>query len=134
MKGHISKDCYYCVNETRIQWGKIPYHNSGDKPLTRKQRQRIHCMDDQHEAEALAISLALQTYDPNFPSPDPVFLQPELHIQPCPVFDEFGHKAVLNYVLYALRLVNAIILWQVHGLKPIHTTSLLRKTYLILII
>jgi hypothetical protein len=34
-------------------------------------------MEEQFEAEALDISLGLQAYDPNFPPPKPVILQPE---------------------------------------------------------
>jgi hypothetical protein len=39
-------------------------------------------MEDQFEDTALEISLGLQADDPNFPPPDPVILQPELHDLP----------------------------------------------------
>jgi hypothetical protein len=51
-------------------------------------------MEDQFEEKALEISLGLQDYDPNFPTPDPVILQPELHVLHCPLCEKFGHKAV----------------------------------------
>jgi hypothetical protein len=52
---------------------------NGDKfqPLTRKERQRLQRMEVQFEEKALDISLGLQAYDPIFPTPDPVFLQPD---------------------------------------------------------
>jgi hypothetical protein len=50
-------------------------------------------MADQFEKEALEISLGLQAYDSKLHL-DPVILQPELHVKPCPVCDQFGHKAV----------------------------------------
>jgi hypothetical protein len=66
MQGNIARDCYARTFGTRIQRGRIPYPKPGDKPLTRKERQRIRRMEDKFELEALEISLGLQAYDPNF--------------------------------------------------------------------
>jgi hypothetical protein len=51
-------------------------------------------MEDHFKANVLKIRLGLQAYDPNFPPPDPVILQPEFHVKQCPVCENFGHKAV----------------------------------------
>jgi hypothetical protein len=52
-------------------------------------------MEDQFEAEAIEISLGLQSYDPIFPPPpDPVIIQPELHVKPCSLCYESGHTTI----------------------------------------
>jgi hypothetical protein len=51
-------------------------------------------MEDQFEAEALEISLGLQPYDPNFPPPDTVILQAELHVKPFFLCYEFGDTTI----------------------------------------
>jgi hypothetical protein len=94
MKGHTARDCFARTFGTKNQWRQIPYPKPGDKPLTRKELQRLQRMKDQFEEKALEISLRLQAYDPNFPTTEPVILQPELHVLPCPVCDKFGHRAV----------------------------------------
>jgi hypothetical protein len=38
--------------------------------------------------------LGLQAYDTHFPPPDPVILQPELHVKPCSLCYEFGHTTM----------------------------------------
>jgi hypothetical protein len=77
MKGYIARDCYARTFGTRIQWGKIPYHKPCNKPLSWKERQRIRHMKDQHEAEALEISLGQLAYDSSFHPSGPVILESE---------------------------------------------------------
>jgi hypothetical protein len=87
-------------------------------------------MEDRYEAKALEIRLGLQAYDPNNPPAGPIFLQPELHVEPCPVCDKFGHKAVDCPKLCPLCINTGDCNQQVHSGKVIHTMSLLRKIYL----
>jgi hypothetical protein len=93
MTGHTARDFYARTFGTRIQWRQFPYPKPGDKPLTRKERQRLQRLEDKFEEKDLEISLGLQAYYLNFPPPDPVILLPELHVLPSPVCDKFGHKA-----------------------------------------
>jgi hypothetical protein len=132
--GHVSKDCYYHMREDRSKWKHIPYDKPGNKPLTRKEQKRILRMEDKFEKEALEISLGLQAYDSKLPLPDPIILQLELHVKPCSLCYEFGHTPmdVLSCVLYVLRQETVITSWLVPSEKIIHTTSLVRKTLLIL--
>jgi hypothetical protein len=46
-------------------------------------------MEDQFEEIALEIRLGLEAYDSNLLPSDPLILQPDLHVQPCPVCDKF---------------------------------------------
>jgi hypothetical protein len=87
-------ECYYRMGKDRIRWNQIPYHKSGNKPFTRKEKERIIRMDDQFEKKYFEIRLGLQAYDPNYPPSDPIILKPELDVKPCPVSDQIGHKAV----------------------------------------
>jgi hypothetical protein len=90
-------------------------------------------MEDKFEAEALEISLVLQAYDPNFPPPDPVILQPKLHVKQCPVCDKFGHKVVdcPEICPLCIETRDGIHIMAGPQWKDIHTTSLMRKNYLI---
>jgi hypothetical protein len=94
IKSHVASDCYSRLREDNIQWRQIPYPKLGDKPLTRKDQQRLQRIEDKFEEKALEINFGLKAYDSNFPPPDPVILQPELHVLPCPVCDKFSHKAL----------------------------------------
>jgi hypothetical protein len=46
INGHVVNDCYSRMREDTIQWRQIPYHKPGNKPLTRKEQQRIQLMED----------------------------------------------------------------------------------------
>jgi hypothetical protein len=83
-----------CLRDDKIQWRQIPYNKPGDKPFTRKEHQRIPRMEDRFEAEALEISLGLPAYDPSVPPPDPIILQPELHVNPCSLCYVIGHTTM----------------------------------------
>jgi hypothetical protein len=54
-----------------------------------KERLRITGLE-----KAFEINLGLQTYDSKFHPTDPIILKPELLLKPCPVCDQFCHKAV----------------------------------------
>jgi hypothetical protein len=49
LKEHVAHDCYSFLREDRIQWRQLVYAQPGDKPLTRKEQQRLQLMEDQFE-------------------------------------------------------------------------------------
>jgi hypothetical protein len=55
---------------------------------------RIQRMEDLFEEKSLEIRLVLLDYDPKFPPADPIILKPALHVKPCPIWAQFGRKAV----------------------------------------
>jgi hypothetical protein len=118
------------MREDRIRWNQIPYHKPGNKPLTWKEQKRKLRMEDKFEKKVLAISFGLQAYNPSFPPPIPIILQPKLHTKPCSLCYEFVIQpwSVLSCVPYALRLEIVTISWLVRIVKITQTTSLGRLT------
>jgi hypothetical protein len=74
--------------------GQITYPKTGDKPLTRKEKQRIVRLEDEHEKQALEISFDILSNNTSFPIPPPIILHQELHVNSCTTCDQYGNKSV----------------------------------------
>jgi hypothetical protein len=103
-KVHISQDCFTRMREGGIEWRKFPHPKPGEKPLNRKERLRLARLENKNEVEAINIRWAYKPTIPKFHPPDIIILQPELHIKPCPICEQIGHRTMDCPELYTLCL------------------------------